>query len=78
MEELKRRKDLEMKNYKSALISDERMRKHLLLSAKDPKFIEFKQYMDAKCKEAVVDLYGKFSVLSSPILDKLLLKNLSK
>jgi hypothetical protein len=54
--------------YKAEPISTERLTRHLNLSDKDPKFIEFRNHIDTVTKNAILEVYGNFSEFTTPIL----------
>ena len=70
--------DREFEVYKSLPISDDRLKSNIMIPSGDPSFEAFKNKMDNECETAVQNLYGKFSVLTSPILSQQLLSKLAK
>ena len=60
----------QIKAYKNAPISTERMTKYLELADKHPAFIEFRTALDDSIKKEVDNLYGKFSEFTTPLLSQ--------
>ena len=56
--------EMEAQKYKEAPASDAKIESRLVLKNNDMHFTEFRVYMDKKCNEAIMNLYGRFSVIS--------------
>ena len=69
--------EMEAQKYKEAPASDAKIESRLVLKNNDKDFTEFREYMDRKCNEAIMNLYGRFSVISKPILSQRLLCDLT-
>jgi hypothetical protein len=63
-------KEEQLKTYKNAPISTERITKYLELADKHPAFVEFCTALDDSIKDAIVDLYGKFSEFTTPLISQ--------
>jgi hypothetical protein len=61
----------ELENYKKEPISDARIQQHLQLPSNDLAFQRFHALVDDSCQTAIINLYGMFSPMSSPILTQL-------
>ena len=69
--------EMEAKKYKEAPATDAKIESRLVLKNNDKDFTEFREYMDRKCNEAIMNLYGRFAVISKPILSQRLLCDLT-
>ena len=69
--------ELELKNYKEAPVSDAKVETRLILKNDDAEFKSFRDYMNNKCHDAIINIYGRFSVISQPILSQPLLRDLT-
>lgn len=62
--------EMQAEKYKQAPPSDAKIESRIVLKNNDKDFKEFRDYMDKKCNEAIMNLYGQFSIISKPILSQ--------
>ena len=67
-----------MVKYKKEPISDKNMGQHLDLLSNNSDFKYFNSYVNGECQKAIGDMYGKFLLLSSPILTQALLSSFAE